>query len=161
MYRILHLSDLHAREKSQWSTTPILKEAKKAIVAEASKVNIDLVVFTGDIAFSGKKAEYDIAQAWLDDLCLGTGGMNVDKGQILTIPGNHDVDRSLITSGANSIERTLFEAKSQANVAQIYQEADSRELLLKRHKAYFEFCSTFLGITSSHCWSKTFKAGNG
>lgn len=163
MYRILHLSDLHAREKSQWSTTPILKEAKKAILAEAGKVNVDLVVFTGDIAFSGKKAEYEIAQAWLDDLCLNPSGLNIERGQILTVPGNHDVDRGLISSGASSIERTLAEARSEANVAQIYDEEDSKELLLKRHKAYFDFCASFLGTTgaSNHCWSKTFKAGNG
>lgn len=57
MFRILHLSDLHAQESTQWSTTPILKLAKKTILEQANKINIDIVAFTGDIAYSGKKAE--------------------------------------------------------------------------------------------------------
>ena len=31
MFRILHLSDLHARQKSVWSTLPILKEAIRIV----------------------------------------------------------------------------------------------------------------------------------
>jgi hypothetical protein len=75
MFRILHLSDLHAQESTQWSTTPILNLAKKTILDQANKINIDLVAFTGDIAYSGKKAEYDIAQDWLEDLCLSSSGL--------------------------------------------------------------------------------------
>lgn len=163
MYRILHLSDLHARETSTWSTLPILREAKKTILEQASNENIDLVVFTGDIAFSGRKEEYAIAQAWLDDLCLNPSGLNIQKGQILLVPGNHDVDRKLISPAAGAIEGALSRAETQAAVAQFYDDPDSKQLLLKRHAAYFEFRSSFFGDPSApdHCWSKTFKAANG
>jgi 3',5'-cyclic AMP phosphodiesterase CpdA len=162
MYRVLHLSDLHAKETNVWSTTPILKHAKDVILEQASRENIDLVAFTGDIAFSGKKEEYAIAQAWLDDLCLKPSGLNIQKGQILLVPGNHDVDRRLIAAAATAIEDSLAKAETQAAVARFYDEAVSRQILLNRHAAYFEFCSSFLGETdASHCWSKTFKAGSG
>jgi 3',5'-cyclic AMP phosphodiesterase CpdA len=163
MYRILHLSDLHARASSEWSTIPILKEAKKRILTQASILNIDLVVFTGDIAFSGKKEEYAIAQAWLDDLCLNPSGLNIQKGQILLVPGNHDVDRGLITPTARAIEDALARAETEAAVARFYDDAESRQVLLKRNAAYLEFCASFLSgpSSSNHCWSKIFKAGTG
>lgn len=161
MFRILHLSDLHAQESTEWSTIPILKEAKKTILEQAGMLNIDVVVFTGDIAFSGKKEEYAIAQAWLDDLCLHPSGLNMQQGQILLVPGNHDVDRRLISPAARAIEESLVKAKTEAEVSNYYDDADSKQLLSKRHTAYFEFCTSFLGYpsSSSHCWSKTFKTG--
>jgi 3',5'-cyclic AMP phosphodiesterase CpdA len=163
MFRILHLSDLHARETSAWSTTPILSQAKKTILEQANAVNVDLVVFTGDIAFSGKKEEYAIAHAWLDDLCLGTSGLNLQKGQILLVPGNHDVDRKLIGPTAGAIEEVLKKATTEAAVANFYDDGDSKNALLKRHTAYFDFCAAFLGDAAppGHCWSHTFKAKTG
>jgi 3',5'-cyclic AMP phosphodiesterase CpdA len=163
MFRILHLSDLHAQESTAWSTTPILNQAKKTILEQAGKENIDLVVFTGDIAFSGKKEEYAIAQGWLDDLCLNPSGLNLQRGQILAVPGNHDVDRKLINPAAEAIEELLKKAMTEAAVAKFYDDTDSRQTMLRRHTAYFEFCTSFLGTPNpaSHCWSQTFKAKSG
>lgn len=163
MFRILHLSDLHAQESTQWSTTPILTLAKKAILEQANKINVDLVAFTGDIAYSGKKAEYDIAQAWLEDLCLSSSGLNLQKEQILFVPGNHDVDRKLIKPGAKAIEEQLKNVSTQAEVVNFYEDEDAKTTLLKRHTAYSEFCSSFLGLPagSGCCWSRTFNAKAG
>jgi 3',5'-cyclic AMP phosphodiesterase CpdA len=163
MFRILHLSDLHASESTAWSTTPILKLAKKTILEQANKINIDLVAFTGDIAYSGKKEEYDIAQNWLDDLCLSSSGLNLQKEQILLVPGNHDVDRKLIKPGATAIEEELRKVSTQAGIANFYEDEDSKKTLLKRHTAYFDFCSSFLGLPTGggHCWSRTFKSKAG
>ena len=160
MFRILHLSDLHARESTTWSTTPILIQAKKAILDQANKINIDLVAFTGDIAFSGKSEEYQIAQNWLEDLCLSSSGLNIQKEQLLFVPGNHDVDRKLIKPAGTAIEEQLHKASTQAEIANFYEDHDSKSILLKRHTAYFDFCASFLGLSTGvmDCWSRTFKA---
>lgn len=160
MFRILHLSDLHIQEKSTWSTFPILRDAKKAILRQADKENIDVVAFTGDIAHSSKPAEYAIAGEWLDDLCFKPSGLNIIKDQVLFVPGNHDVDRNLITPPVTAIEQMLATAKAQANVAAYYDDKDSKALLLKRHKAYFDFCASFSGSPAGdNCWSRTFRHG--
>ena len=51
---------------------------------------LDFVFFTGDLAFSGKDAEYDL----LDERFLRLLIPELPDGcPIFTIPGNHDVDR--------------------------------------------------------------------
>ena len=163
MFRILHLSDLHAQESTRWTTTPILTLAKRAILEQANKINIDLMTFTGDIAYSGKKEEYDIAQAWLEDLYLSSSGLNLQKEQLLFVPGNHDVDRKLIRPVATAIEEQLRKVTTQAAVANLYEDDECKSNLLKRHAAYFEFCASFLGLPvgSGSSWSCTFNSKAG
>jgi CRISPR-associated protein (TIGR02710 family) len=49
----------------------------------------DLILCTGDIAFSGKPQEYKPAENFLNKLLKITG---VTKQKLLAVPGNHDVD---------------------------------------------------------------------
>lgn len=159
MFRILHLSDLHVRESTAWSTDAILKDAKRIILEQADAENFDVVAFTGDIAFSGKASEYELAASWLEDLCLSTSGLNINPKELLLVPGNHDVDRNLISPVGNAIEQQLAEAQSQAAVATHYDNVESRELLLRRHKAYFEFCRSITESAdiASAQWSRIFE----
>jgi hypothetical protein len=62
------------------------------------------VVVTGDIAFSGSADEYGIARAWLDDISERFG---TDNCLVLTVPGNHDVQWSAITTAAGIVRRQL------------------------------------------------------
>lgn len=158
MFRILHLSDLHVRTDTVWSTAPILSDAKRLILDQANRENVDVVVFTGDIAFSGKEAEYKIAGDWLDDLCLQPTGLNLDPKGVVFVPGNHDVDRSSISPAARAVEEALRKAEVQADVASYYQDSNSLELLLSRHKSYFAFCESFTGShdLGKMCWSRVF-----
>ena len=52
----------------------------------------DLIIVTGDVAFSGKRAEYERATVFFDDILAAAG---LQRRQLLAIPGNHDVDRDL------------------------------------------------------------------
>ncbi len=62
----------------------------------------DGVLVTGDIAFSGHSAEYDKAQVWLDRL---TQTIGCDSERVWTVPGNHDVDRSVLSAYPTIRER--------------------------------------------------------
>jgi len=159
VFRILHLSDLHIRTKSTWSTTPILNDAKRVILDHANEENVDVVAFTGDIAFSGKPDEYEIAQKWLEQLCFSTGGLNIDQREVMIVPGNHDVDRKLISPPASAIEEQLKSAKTQSDVAAFYTDEDSKKLLSKRHTAFYEFCRNLTGTEdlAQTCWSRVFE----
>lgn len=132
--------------------------AKQRILDQAAKENFNVIAFTGDIAFSGKRDQYQIAAEWLDDLCLGTSGLNMDRKELLFVPGNHDIDRSLISATASAIEEQLCLAKEQAHVARFYDDSESLQMLLRRQSAYGEFCSSFTGTLdfAEACWSRTF-----
>ncbi|MFO0943710.1 MAG: metallophosphoesterase [Pirellulales bacterium] len=159
MFRILHLSDLHIRVDSTWSTIPILQDAKRIICEQANQENIDAVAFTGDIAFGGKLEEYHIASAWLEDLCLKPTGLNLDAKGVMFVPGNHDVDRSQIPAPARAIENDLFKASEQAQVAAYYLDPDSAKLLRRRHAAYYDFCKSFTGLDDLllPAWTRVFE----
>ena len=56
--RILHLSDFHFRLDRKWDQDPVLAGLAKSIEQLVDDgLNPDVVVFTGDIAFSGKKKD--------------------------------------------------------------------------------------------------------
>lgn len=161
MFRILHLSDLHARQSSRWSTDAILLSARNVLLRESAQVNFDVLAFTGDIAFSGKAEEYDIAAQWIEDVCLSPSGLNLDQERVLCVPGNHDVDRQHIGAAANAIEEALAAATCQNDIAHYYNDAESRRILFQRHHAYIAFCERLRGDTllSSPSWTQRFDFG--
>lgn len=97
---LVHLSDLHCRvgEHGREERNSFLREQIAAdlpgVLDRVSAQGPRVVVVTGDIAFSGKAAEYDIARSWLHQLCDIVG---TDPTRMLVVPGNHDVDRDEIT----------------------------------------------------------------
>ncbi len=92
----LHLSDWHQgggdfdrKVVAQALEDDIKRRAEFDPVLE----HIDFVFFTGDLAFSGKKTEYEAARDLL--LELVRQALNLDKDRLFLIPGNHDLDRSM------------------------------------------------------------------
>lgn len=62
--RILHLSDFHFRLDRMWDQDPVLSGLADSIrELTDDDLGPELVFFTGDIAYSGKKKEYDVAQS--------------------------------------------------------------------------------------------------
>lgn len=104
----LHVSDFHIRAGDPYDRDIVLR----ALVASVKKFRErsrapDLIFATGDIAYSGKPGEYELASAFLDDLVEAAG---LERRQLFVIPGNHDVDRDL----AIGLARTL-ESREQAD----------------------------------------------
>jgi predicted phosphodiesterase len=65
---------------------------RKEISPDLSQV--DFIVFSGDVAFSGKKEQYDNAyQNFFDPILKAT---NLTKDQLFIVPGNHDLDREVV-----------------------------------------------------------------
>ena len=98
MITLLHLSDIHFQPRDEQSQLDIDQQIRRALVEDlasmpAGRANYDGLLLTGDIAFSGKKKEYDAAQKWLDDLFRQTG---VSASSTYMVPGNHDVDRAYV-----------------------------------------------------------------
>lgn len=99
----LHISDFHLRQGAKWSQDVVLCSLRESIQKElAAGTNIDFILATGDLAFSGKEEEYALVREFFDALVTGSG---VPRERIFCVPGNHDVNRDvrkLCFSGARS-----------------------------------------------------------
>jgi predicted phosphodiesterase len=108
MLRILHVSDIHFGQEKRGERTH-LDDVREQLVADVAALlgdskALDIVLISGDVAYSGKRHEYDRAVAWLDQL-ISVG--RCDENAIFTIPGNHDVDVDLISLSAKQVHTQL------------------------------------------------------
>ncbi len=109
---ILHLSDIHFRRKKDDQNKNFRLDVQQKLI-QAVKAHLkehvppDVVAITGDIAFSGKKPEYDEACKFFDEL-----NDILPKGTpILAVPGNHDVDRGQVND-LFSLQRIVNEGNT-------------------------------------------------
>jgi hypothetical protein len=130
--RILHLSDAHFSEGSAWDSDPLLREAIDYIRREvAAGLTPDLVALTGDLAYAGKEAEYKLARDWLDRL-WAVLPQDLPRDRLLIVPGNHDVDRNLVTRSNRIMQDGLLQEASQDHIAEVCKGEDDLRLLVKR-----------------------------
>ncbi len=97
LLRFLHISDLHARgskEAERWRRRRVLgpQWIRHLDLLLEEEGGVDLVFFTGDAAQSGRKDEFDEAGEFLAGLCEK---LHIGMDRVFTVPGNHDIDRSL------------------------------------------------------------------
>jgi hypothetical protein len=90
---ILHLSDIHFFEPPR--PNYVLEKCEKiasAVRAYAPDApSALLVMISGDVAFSGRKSEYEIAEQFFSRLLVNLGPV-APIVRILCVPGNHDHD---------------------------------------------------------------------
>ena len=87
--RWLHLCDLHIGKTGE-SQANAMSQLVSAIDAAGGKKALDLVLFTGDLAFSGKSDEYTTLAR---DLIGPLRKLSITKyAQFVAVPGNHDLD---------------------------------------------------------------------
>ena len=91
----LHLSDLHASERSDWDAGRVLKSLLEdlRVLRDEHELRPDLLIFTGDAAFAGRADEFDTAGRFFEEVRDACG---VERENVFLVPGNHDVDRSVI-----------------------------------------------------------------
>lgn len=85
--RWLHITDLHAGHANESQQTA-LASLVEAIEAYSDKP-YDLVLVTGDLAYSGEKSQYDALQIQVIDRLRALP--ICQNSQIISIPGNHDL----------------------------------------------------------------------
>src|ERR1043165_4605964 len=92
---VIHLSDFHIKE-SDLSITTLVDKIKAALKHQLMASQACVVIVSGDVAFSGKKAEYKIAKSFLTaiDAQIRLTNPNL-KLKWLMVPGNHDCDFTL------------------------------------------------------------------
>ena len=131
----LHLSDFHFRaEGDPFSQDVASRKILDDIPSRfSSEYPLQFVVFTGDVAFSGKAAEYKVAAEFFMSL---SDKLGLDMNRIFVAPGNHDVDRSLQT---HLYEQTLEEITNQLAVDDFLGNEVDRGSLMERQEAFRVF----------------------
>ncbi|WOH68866.1 metallophosphoesterase [Bradyrhizobium sp. BWA-3-5] len=107
--RMVHLSDIHFGQEDKDGTFHHQEDVRNAVTRDCKVMRGKLgpangILVTGDIAYAGKKAEYDRAGVWLDNICDIVG---CERRAVHIIPGNHDVDRSKIDYGVELLHKDL------------------------------------------------------
>ncbi|MGH8100031.1 MAG: metallophosphoesterase family protein, partial [Chthoniobacterales bacterium] len=101
---VVHISDLHARlaKRSQ------MEIRTKALLTDLESIpqQIDLIIFSGDSAYSGKADEFQLAREELFDKIVSR--LRINRRRIIIVPGNHDVDRAGINEVEEAGLRTLI-----------------------------------------------------
>lgn len=142
---ILHLSDIHfGRDNPQYKVRgefnkkeEILRDLLASIRDNAMKP--DHIIVTGDIAWFGKKKDFDEALMWFREL------LNVTKlsgSDITFCPGNHDVNR------AYGNYKTDLNYKDIETIDQVYQYEYVHKMEAPLYN-YDKFCEA-LGVTPYH-----------
>lgn len=87
--RWLHLSDLHCGQRGEKTRWPTARESFLSDLRAQCRQHgaPDLIVVTGDLAFSGHKREYEKLRLILDEIDAATG----TRPLWITVPGNHDL----------------------------------------------------------------------
>ena len=138
--RWLHISDLHMRESENAQRKAVLSAMLEDIRRRSTTgAQIDFVVATGDLAFSGERSEYELVAEFLGTLVASAG---ISSNKVFCVPGNHDVQRQrskMCFRGART------EIQSEGDVYKFLADGEERKELLRRQEEYRAFETCFLG----------------
>jgi predicted phosphodiesterase len=141
----LHLSDWHQKESDpdrEAVRDALLEDLQGRGAIDPRLAKIDFIVFSGDLAFSGSTAEYEVAgRELLDPILAAT---DVSKDRLLIVPGNHDLARSSLKLMAPLL--SVLQTEQQVN--NYLTDLDSRDALFAPMKAYSRFIRQYLGVAS-------------
>ena len=141
----IHLSDIHfGQEKGP--EIYVHNDVKECLIADAAKLKVAAgieqmggIIVTGDVAFSGKKSEYDAAAHWLDQL---TEAIGCEKTDVIVVPGNHDVDRDRITPPASLMLSHLQEGGVH-ELESFLTDPKATEMLYEKFNDYRTFAEAY------------------
>lgn len=167
-----HLSDIHFHRKISDTAFDLDQhlrhELERDAVAMAKRLNgINGVLITGDIAFSGLPEEYEKAANWLKSLCELIG---CPPENVWTVPGNHDVNRSIIAKSytLTSSHKTLRFVKTHQEIdAEIqkcfFEDQEGASSLFKPIQSYTEFAARYGGGNKENTlhWEYNLKLNDG
>ena len=137
--RWLHISDLHMREGENAQRKAVLSAMLEDIRGRiATAGQLDFVVATGDLAFSGRPSEYELVAEFLDGLAASVG---LSRNMIFCVPGNHDVQRERSKMCFRGAREAL---ENESDVYGLLADDAERDALLLRQEDYRAFEAGFL-----------------
>jgi predicted phosphodiesterase len=137
----LHLSDW--RQQLGEFEREVVRDALIKDIEQRAKISldlsrIDLIIFSGDVASTGRTEEYIAAKEQLFDPLLETCMLSRDR--LFIVPGNHDLDRSKIPKYGS-----FHKLNSEDQVYSLQNDDQERKRLLKPFSAFSKFVHTYTG----------------
>jgi DNA repair exonuclease SbcCD nuclease subunit len=134
----IHISDLHLRTSydADIVLNKLLEDIPKFI--KENSLDVNFIIVSGDVSYSSKPEEYEIAANFLDRLLKIS---NLDKKDLFLVPGNHDVDRTAITPGAQAISDGL---KDRDAINKLLANDYDRAFILRRFHTYSDFIKKYM-----------------
>jgi predicted MPP superfamily phosphohydrolase len=152
----LHLTDLHVGMTNQDWLWPTLKNA---IFDDLEKVHAlagpwDLVIFSGDLVQSGLKSEYEKLDAILSDLWGRFAKLGFSP-ELITLPGNHDLQRPALNSTFRTLKRWWDEVEVQK---ELFAQKDN-EYILAIEKMFEQYSKWTAGVQTAKFGLRKEKTG--
>jgi len=150
--KLLHISDIHFRAFKNNEYLDLDKDIQNELEFDLCGLKqdfgkIDLILIGGDIAFSGSEAEYKVADEWIKKICEIT---ECEQENVLTVPGNHDVDRSKLSVIVLDAHKQLKQLKNRNEidykVSQYVNDKESAKTLLSPLTNYNNFAQKYGSI---------------
>lgn len=135
---IIHLSDLHLREKTRYETNNVLKtlilDIEKRVKEEALE-NIYIAI-TGDLTYSGKQEEFELVREF-----AGIINERLKIEKIIYCPGNHDLDWEMYSvSNSDLMEDLMVEGERGIRKAEErFKKANDLDMLKSGMRNYYSF----------------------
>ncbi|PXA05107.1 hypothetical protein DDZ13_03855 [Coraliomargarita sinensis] len=147
---ILHISDIHARTDRELE----LDIRTKALIRDIEhlKVEPDIIIVSGDLAYSGRPEEFELADKIFSKL---SRGLNISAKNFMFCMGNHDIDRSKIDTMA---EAGLISKISDTNLAS--EAFDHTSWTMPRQQNYLNYLNTRGIDTTSPSYSRVFEVSD-
>ena len=158
---ILHLSDIQIKT----ATDPVLKrvqEIRDAFHSAALNADTCVVLISGDIAFSGQQAQYDLAYGFFEELRVELEKLpSLQVVRFVAVPGNHDCD----FSGKSDLREFLLRDISALYKSGIELAGDKARTLLSVQQNFFQFearlgASKELTTETRIAWGRLLAFGN-
>jgi predicted MPP superfamily phosphohydrolase len=137
--RVLHLSDLHAGCRDPAGQRVVVERVLADITDQQAQKPIDLVIVSGDLTWKGKEDEFALAKELLLDP-LGQL-LQIDGARIVLVPGNHDVDRSLIDTYAETGWAVATQTREGSDA--LMEDSQALDRATARLSPWDEFARTF------------------
>ena len=138
---VIHISDIHINNESD-SIFSKVEKLKTACVSSLPSNGAVIIAISGDIAFSGKKEQYDLAKNMFKEIAEYIKQEKNSDVNIFFVPGNHDCDFGKGTSG---VRNTLIESAKQSNIDEDYY-----NIVKSVQKEYDDFANSY-DIDISQC----------
>ncbi len=156
----MHLSDIHFNQKTDIGWTDSLDRSLVALTNFFKNKDRDYLLpetifVTGDIAFSGKKEEYDNATRFLDEL---SSILSIDKHSFFIVPGNHDITKTVVEERLKDMRSKDKNAKIKLLDSNDFENEGTLRDYLKPFENYNKWCRSYLknnifAVSPDHMYS--------
>jgi predicted phosphodiesterase len=111
-WSFVHLSDIHFRTRDVTGEDREHREVRDQLLADLALIKgdgqqVDAILVSGDVAFSGQTDQYDTARGFLDKVC---NTVEIASTEVWMIPGNHDINRESIKDMLKPWQKNMKQA---------------------------------------------------